>query len=411
MANQHRLLPDPVRPLSRLIDSTLTVADIVSRPIWSLRPGMSARDAVAAMETHGFDIAGVGPDPIQSYVSKNDLLNHKGTVKGKRRQIPASKCVEQSLPIGKLFGLLVDNEQVFVLDGDQVRWIVARADLAAPAVSIAVLSYLTAIEAGLKLMSRSHAEDEIKAALPEKRITEANELFERLLSRGLETELRDCLYLGDWLQFAGKTPAVRERLNFGSRQEFLKFVGAFGDVRNDAAHGRSVLASADAPSALRRIDRIREFCERVWRALDSQRPIWDAFASTVIVRQTTRRVLVGPGAQRDWPFGEPCHVVTAWNPDGIWTSESRNAAANLRLEAIITRLGDHVERVIGRSIDGGWREDSFAVTGLGREQAVDIGRMFGQKAIFEIDQTSVRVVRCDDASVERERTRSHEARS
>ena len=140
-----------------------------------------------------------------------------------------------------------------------------------------------------------------------------------------------------------------------------------------------------------------------------ERPIWDTYADTVIIRSKPESVLVGPDALKGWPFPEPCHVITAWNPDSVPTSGEKNDAANDQLEATIIRRGGTVEPVVGRSSDNTWSEDSFLVVGVSREQAVDIGRSFGQLAIFELDRHSVHVVRCDDGTVARTRPRIHQA--
>lgn len=143
---------------------------------------------------------------------------------------------------------------------------------------------------------------------------------------------------------------------------------------------------------------------------DSPQPLlWDTYAETIIVRPEPPSVLVGPDALNDWPFPDPCHVITAWNPDSLLTSADDNREANVRLEATIIRHGGTVEPVVGRSSDNTWSEESFLVVGLSREQAVDIGRSFGQLAIFELDRHSVHVVRCDAGTVERTRPRIHEA--
>ena len=140
-----------------------------------------------------------------------------------------------------------------------------------------------------------------------------------------------------------------------------------------------------------------------------QRLIWDTYADAIIVRSEPSSVLAGPDALDDWPLPEPCHVITAWNPDSLLTSGDQNGEANDRLEATIIRHGGAIEPVVGRSSDNTWNEDSFLVVGVSREQAADIGQSFGQLAIFELDRHSVHVVRCDAGTVERTRPRIHGA--
>lgn len=61
--------------------------------------------------------------------------------------------------------------------------------------------------------------------------------------------------------------------------------------------------------------------------------------------------------------------------------------------------------VIGASAEGGWREESFAVSGLDRARACELGHRFGQTAIFKLTEDQLRVLRCPDGAVMRTRGR------
>ena len=100
----------------------------------------------------------------------------------------------------------------------------------------------------------------------------------------------------------------------------------------------------------------------------------------------------GPVPDLEWDA--LAHVVTAWNP-GRAASADANEAANLLLGAVLADTGLEVRAATGESADGSWVEESFAIVGLTRAQAVQIGRDFGQLAIFEIDHEAVHLVSCD----------------
>jgi hypothetical protein len=57
--------------------------------------------------------------------------------------------------------------------------------------------------------------------------------------------------------------------------------------------------------------------------------------------------------------------------------------------------------VLDRSVDGTWSEDSFLVGGTTRATAAELGRQFGQRAMFELDHDDLLVVGCRDATVVR----------
>lgn len=91
----------------------------------------------------------------------------------------------------------------------------------------------------------------------------------------------------------------------------------------------------------------------------------------------------------------PLHVLTAWNPLSVDTDEVWNAAATERLASAIAATGGTTFACAGAGRDGKHEpEEGFAVTGIDRRTAVDLGRRFGQQAIFTIDERGQHVVPC-----------------
>ena len=54
-----------------------------------------------------------------------------------------------------------------------------------------------------------------------------------------------------------------------------------------------------------------------------------------------------------------------------------------------------LKEVIGKSMEGSWQEIGWAIGGLAREEAVEIGRHFSQRAIFELTNDKVCVIPLD----------------
>lgn len=232
------------------------------------------------------------------------------------------------------------------------------------------------------------------------------ELFERKRRGNVEIGIQDCLYFGDWMTILAKRSELRGQLNFPSRKQFERYVGAFDDLRNAVAHGRSILDGASPVGSLARVQRVRALADRVWAVAEAQDRLWEVYAATVIRRRRGRRVLAGAEAVDPWPYIEqPAHVITAWNPGGHWRSRAANRRANLELVAVLERDGHTPEPVVGTSPDETWKEDSFLVEGMARADAVALGARFGQLAIFEVDEGQVRVLRCEDGQVMASRER------
>jgi acetyl esterase/lipase len=93
--------------------------------------------------------------------------------------------------------------------------------------------------------------------------------------------------------------------------------------------------------------------------------------------------------------GHVVHLVTAYNPGGHDRPEVENAAANAELEAELSARSLRWLRAVGRDESSSWVEPGCCVLGLDREQAAELGRRYGQLAVYEISPEAVSVVWCD----------------
>ncbi|MFM8858270.1 MAG: DUF3293 domain-containing protein [Actinomycetota bacterium] len=92
------------------------------------------------------------------------------------------------------------------------------------------------------------------------------------------------------------------------------------------------------------------------------------------------------------------HVISAGNPGFLDTAEN-NERRHTYMEHRLRDMGVEPFSAIGASPDGKWQEASWAVTGMTRQQACELGREFGQVAVFEIDFQRIHLVRCADLQV------------
>jgi len=135
--------------------------------------------------------------------------------------------------------------------------------------------------------------------------------------------------------------------------------------------------------------------------------LWDLWAEALIDCEIDgeTRCVRGPNAEA-LPGPAPIFAVTAYNPDGVERDAAINAAAERELEAELTQIGATVWPATGRSPDGSWSEPGVAITGLDRADACDLGRRYGQLGVFELTETEVHVVRCEDEAIVRTRPRN-----
>lgn len=99
------------------------------------------------------------------------------------------------------------------------------------------------------------------------------------------------------------------------------------------------------------------------------------------------------------PFDHTVYVITAWNPGSAETPDEVNRAAHQELVDWLAEQGHEYWPSVGTAPDGTWREEGVAVVGLGRLTALEVGRRFGQLAVFEWDGVGFRIVFCADGVV------------
>jgi len=132
---------------------------------------------------------------------------------------------------------------------------------------------------------------------------------------------------------------------------------------------------------------------------------WDLWAGAVIdceIDGDRRRL---SGADAGTPPATPLFVLTAYNPGGEARDRDRNEADQRRLERELIAIGVSFWPADGQSVDGSWSEPGVAVGGLDRAEACELGRRYGQLAVYELDEHDVHVVRCADSKVVRTRAR------
>jgi hypothetical protein len=395
---------NPLGPLRALFSRMVTVADLAAAPLETVNPGARAQDVVETLKARDFDIAGVSSDPLTRFVTRDALDDWQGRVAGAARPILAVDCIERSMPLAELIELLNRRPYAFVLDGDHVHSVVTRADLQAPAVSVVVLGFLTALELGLRQLVEADLPAGWVELLPAGRRAKVEALYEQKRRANVATGIEDCLYLADWLTVTRRSPATLARLGYSSAKSFERATSSFGSLRNALAHGGTMLDEGDPLDAIARVGRVIDLTEAVWAQVERLAAPWDAYAQTVITAQ--RRRLTGLRSIRHWPYTHPVHIITAWNPGSVVRSRAANEAANGQLQQRLERHGMAHAPAIGASPDKRWREAGFLVERLHRVHAAELGAEFGQISVFEITADELLVVACPSGETMRAVPRS-----
>ena len=121
---------------------------------------------------------------------------------------------------------------------------------------------------------------------------------------------------------------------------------------------------------------------------------WSAYRETIVKAEISPGSIVdlnGPDAVAPWPFSGVVHVVSGWNPQGVALD---GQYINSQIAADVLQRGARFVHCEGVARDGTYAEPSLAIWGLSRDQAREIGRKASQDAIFEIEDTELRLVAC-----------------
>ncbi|MDX3412824.1 DUF3293 domain-containing protein [Streptomyces griseoincarnatus] len=135
---------------------------------------------------------------------------------------------------------------------------------------------------------------------------------------------------------------------------------------------------------------------------------WELYRTAVVdIRFGERTVRIAPRPQATaggfFPVpdgsGATVHVISAWNPYGRTASDDANARAQRLLLDEIRRRRFTSWSAVGGDVSGTHREESVAVVGLDDAAARDLGRRFGQDAVFAWTSGAWRVLACDTDAV------------
>jgi hypothetical protein len=105
-----------------------------------------------------------------------------------------------------------------------------------------------------------------------------------------------------------------------------------------------------------------------------------------------------PGTVGVWPsaFEPPVYFLTAWDPGGQRPGDAENRRRHDALIGELHGLGLATWSTVGHDPRTDHREVGVAVAGLSEDEALDLGRRYGQDAIFGWTPGAWSVVSCFD---------------
>lgn len=130
---------------------------------------------------------------------------------------------------------------------------------------------------------------------------------------------------------------------------------------------------------------------------------WHHYGTTVVAVEDGNggwTPLNGDQAIADWPFTGTVHVLTAAEPFGRQRPPEVDTIDNANLAHRLWLDGHLVRRATGADPTGAHIEPGILVAGLGRTEALALGRQLDQEAIFEINSQELLVLACFDDRID-----------
>lgn len=366
-----------VKGIDRLAISKIQVKHFSTHDLIGAKSCDLAQDILPLMTANDFDAMPLGDTLALSFIQRDKVstLSPCDPVSMVGECVKSEQLIKDTVPFTEALGVLQEHSWFFVTkDGKQLNGIVTSYDLARPSISLYIFARIISLEHGLRRLLGTYTNTPIPDNSPtEQKPDDSSQLFE--LFKKVQSEKK-----------------LVEDLKYASKNAFKKATGFIVGLRNNLAHGQSILNIAvDARNAVDHIGRVDELVKRVSELAEDRDQIWRAFLDTHIVQQEDERVWSGPGAiSLPWP--PPVHIINACNPFEQVFAGEKNEKRNNALQDVLTARQLKFKSVIGRSSKGSWTEPSFAIHGLSREEACVLASRFGQRAIFEMDDDELRVI-------------------
>ena len=93
-----------------------------------------------------------------------------------------------------------------------------------------------------------------------------------------------------------------------------------------------------------------------------------------------------------FPFTGAVHIVTACNPGGRPGDDAGNAARHRELVDHVTALSVETVPTVGSARDGSMAEPGLLILGIDRTTAIEIGRRFGQRAVYAWSRAALEIL-------------------
>jgi hypothetical protein len=249
----------------RIAEESLDVTYLAETNLQYVEPNVTVRRARAWLTRNGFDAAPVREPNPHRFIALAGTEPPAARVGDVASPIDAEHLVTSTLSLADGVALLRDRPFFFVMDRRALVGIVTRADLQRPAVSMVVFSLVLAGEAAMNRIIEARLGPDWPDALGERARAELEALYKERVRTNTQITKLDCLLLSQRLRLLEKCPGAIGDLGFEDPGSFHRWKKTLLDLRNQLAHGGTLLGCAPEPvAAIDLFGEVRSFAERLW---------------------------------------------------------------------------------------------------------------------------------------------------
>jgi len=225
-----------VSSLQRMLDLSLT-ADVLAEELYSLPPDTLASVAKRELEHRGFDVAGVRDSEsarVLRYV-RTVALN-SGDCATCSQVIRLEQAVAKMTPLRDCLRAILEHDQLFVLGREGIEGIITHADLEKQPVRLLFFGVISTLEMAMLELIRLRFGAEEWIVNPAIDLPRAQEVYDLRIQRNEETDLADCLQIGDKAAVLINCPDILQAWEFDCEATATEFFDRIRKVRNNLAH-------------------------------------------------------------------------------------------------------------------------------------------------------------------------------
>jgi len=227
----------------RLFSETF-VAEDIAEPLKSFDGERRVDDVISLMDLQNLEIAGVRQGgAVVATVQRKDLRESEELLGMQARPISRGQIVSGSCPLSEIGMVLSRHHYCFVRILGSIGGVITRYDFEKPIVRMWLFGVLTMLEMSITERIRQlWPEDGWTSLISGSRLRRAQELHTERNRRQQHCDLIDCLQLSDKGRILISDPAEMALLGFKSQSAAKSVVKDVESLRNNLAHGQSVVA-------------------------------------------------------------------------------------------------------------------------------------------------------------------------